>query len=82
MLAFFSASLTSLDLSENNLGGYYDRQKMKMIYTPEGTKAIGDALLVNGSLTKIDVRWNDLGDEGKAALSKAVEGRSSFELVL
>ena len=39
-------------------------------------------LAVSASLTKIDVRWNEMGDDGEAALQKAVEGRSGFELVL
>ena len=49
---------------------------------PEGAKALAPALAANGALTKIDVRYNELGDDGKAALRKAVEGRSGFELVL
>ena len=49
---------------------------------PEGAKALAPALLANGSLTKIDVRYNLLGDDGKAALRKVVEGRSGFELML
>ena len=34
------------------------------------------------SLTKLDARFNNLGDEGEAALRKAVEERSGFELKL
>ena len=47
-----------------------------------GAKHVTDMLGVNASLTKIDVRLNVLGDDGEAALCKAVEGRSGFELVL
>ena len=43
---------------------------------------IAALIKVNGTLTKIDVRCNLLDDDGKAALLKAVEGRSGFELVL
>ena len=39
-------------------------------------------LSVSGSLTKIDVRYNLLGDDGEAALRKVVEERSGFELML
>ena len=49
---------------------------------PEGAKALAPALAASGSLTKIDVRYNLLGDDGKAALRKVVEGRSGFELML
>ena len=36
----------------------------------------------NASLTRLTVWHNDMGEEGKAALRKAIEGRSGFELVL
>ena len=49
---------------------------------PEGAKALAPALLANASLTKVDVRKNGLGEEGKAALQKAVVGRLGFELEL
>ena len=40
---------------------------------------IGD----NGSMTRLDVRYNSLmGEEGKAALRGAIEGRSGFKLLL
>ena len=67
-------------LAHNLIGGYFEG--MDFISTPEGPKAIADALLANASLTKIDVSANVLGDDGKAALRKAVEGRSGFRLVL
>ena len=49
---------------------------------PQGAKSLAAYLAVSTSLTKIDVRSIALGDDGKAALRKAVEGRSGFELVL
>ena len=48
----------------------------------EGITAIADALKVTGSMTRLDVRGNLLGAEGKAVLRKATEGRSGFELLL
>ena len=39
---------------------------------------IGD----NASMTWLDVRHNLIGEEGKAALHEAIEGRSGFELLL
>ena len=79
----FNACIHSqLNLSFKAIGGYYDYSHRKVIYTPEGPKAIADALLVNGSLTSLDVRFNGLGDEGKDVVRKAVEGRESFDLKL
>ena len=41
-----------LNISFNSIGGYYENGNI--IPTPEGPKAIADALLVNTSLTKIE----------------------------
>ena len=51
-------------------------------YNAEGITAIADALRVSGSMTQLDVSLNSLGNEGKAVLRKAVEGRSGFKLLL
>ena len=74
--------LTSqLDLSSNQLCGL-DRYG-RGTYTAEGITAIADALKVTASMTRLDVRYNSrLGEEGKAALRKAIGGRSGFELLL
>ena len=61
--------LASLNISRNGVG-------------PEGAKSVAAMVAVTASLTKIDVRLNALGDDGKAALRKAVEGRSGFQLML
>ena len=45
-----------------------------------GVIALADALRVNGSLTKLELRVNYMGDEGKAIIRKAVEGREGFVL--
>jgi hypothetical protein len=48
-----------------------------------GALVLAELLLVSASLTKLDVRYNsNMGEEGMAALRKAVEGRSGVELVL
>ena len=49
---------------------------------PEGAKYVADMLLVNASLTKMDLGYNGLGDAGKDALQNAVKGRSGFKLEL
>ena len=48
----------------------------------EGAKAMAELLSFTGSLTRLDVRYNSLGEEGEAVLRKAAEGRSGFELKL
>ena len=63
----FSAVLTSLDLSLNELG-------------PEGGKAIAEALKSGKSvLTKLNVELNYLGDAEKQLLRDAVKGRKGFK---
>ena len=48
----------------------------------EGAKAMAEMASVMASLTKLVAYANNLGDEGEAALRKAVEGRAGFELML
>ena len=76
-----SPASAQLDLSDNSIGGYLD-DDYNFISTPEGPKAIADALLVCASMTRLNVEWNSLGKEGEAALREAIEGRSGFELQL
>ena len=57
--------------------------ELKYIDTMAGILAIADALHINASLTWLNVSFNHiLGEEGEAALRKAIEGRSGFELLL
>ena len=46
----------------------------------DGAKAIAEALKVNPVLTKLDLRWNTMGDAGKKAVRDAVKDRSGFVL--
>ena len=70
-----------LDLSSNSIGGYYEngRGYGKVIATPEGPKAIADALLVCASLTSLDVRFNSISGNGASQLSTAVLGNTKIE---
>ena len=72
---------SQLDLSVNALCGI-NHYTGAGTYTAEGIKAIADALKGNASMTWLDVKYNSLGKEGEAALRKAIEGRSGFELLL
>ena len=44
--------IVQIDLSHNEIGGYYDEDNNEMVYTPEGAKALADALRVNASITQ------------------------------
>ena len=63
-----------LDISDNKLTDY--GQDMS------GVKALADALSVNPSVSHLDARGNNLGDEGKAILREAVKDKLGFELLL
>ena len=62
-------NVEELDLSYNDIG-------------PDGAKAIAALCAVCASMTRLDVRWSSLGEEGEAALRKVIGGRSGFELLL
>ena len=63
-----------LDILKNRLTNY--GQDMS------GVKALADALSVNPSVSHLDARRNNLGDEGKAILREAVKEKPGFELLL
>ena len=71
-----------MDLSSNSIGGYYEngRGYGKVIATPEGPKAIADALRVCASVTHVDVRGNSIAGEGASSLSAAVLGNTMIEV--
>jgi hypothetical protein len=68
-----------LDLSRNQLCGVHEYGGT---YTAEGITAIADALRVNGALTMCDLRNNYVGEEGKALIRNAAEGKAGFKLHL
>jgi hypothetical protein len=81
-----TGGLTSLDLSGNQLCGvrinpnpYPNPFGDSGTYTAEGITAIADALRVNGSLTRVDVRRNKIAGDGAAQLSAAVLGNLKIE---
>ena len=41
---------------------------------------LAPAIAASSGLMSLDVRGNSLGDDGKAAIRKAVEGREGFNL--
>ena len=61
-------SLQTLSLNNNKIGD-------------EGAKALAPTIHDSASLTWFDARSNDLTADNMAALRKAVEGRSRFELL-
>ena len=78
-MAIFSPSW-QLNLSGNQLCGL-DRWGSGT-YNVEGITAIADALRVTPSLTRLNVKYNSLGDEGRAIISSAVQGKVDFDLSL
>ena len=50
--------------------------------TPTVAKSLAAYVAVSASLTSLNVEYNTMGEEGRAALRKAAEGRSGFELML
>ena len=62
-------SFTELNLQRKNIG-------------VEGGMVVAGLLPVMASLTRLEVKDNLLREEGEAALRKATEGRSGFELLL
>merc|ERR550514_419956 len=47
---------------------------------PKGAAALAAYAAISASLTKLELRVNSLGDEGKAAIKEAVSGKEGFEL--
>jgi len=69
-----TGALASVDLSGNHLTDYGRDMT--------GIKELAAALGVNGGLTKIDLRHNDLEEEGEASIRNAVQGKAGFQLEL
>ena len=46
--------MLQINLADNAIGGYYDYAEGEFISTPEGPKAIADAIRVSGSLSSIE----------------------------
>ena len=67
-----------LNLSRNEIGAYWTGSDW--VCTPEGPKAISDALSVNGSVTCVDVRDNGIEGEGASQLSAVVLANTKIEV--
>jgi hypothetical protein len=66
-----NGALTSLDISDNRLGGSYDG--FTLTATPEGPKAIADAIKDVGALTLLNLSSNSLKVEGAKIFAEAVK---------
>jgi len=71
-----------LNLSGNCLCGVRedDNGRQHGKYASEGIKAIADALRVNGALTRVDIRRNNISGGDAAQLSAAVLGNLKIEM--
>ena len=56
--------------------------KMTNLPHMSGLNALANALRVNGALTMCDLRDNYVGEEGKALICNAAEGKAGFKLHL
>ena len=84
VLTWALAPVSQLNLAGNKLCGVYIDNRtfeLKGTYTAEGIQAIADALKGNGALTRLDVRYNSMKDEGVKLLRDAVKGREGFILI-
>ena len=71
-----------LNLSNNSIGGYYPRDAQSeddFISTPEGAKAIAEALKVTASLTSLSLSQNPLGDEGVEVLAQGIKANKTLK---
>ena len=73
--------LRQLNLSNNRLCGVWvEYGTQKGNYITEGINAIADALCVNGALTSLELRGNQLGDNGWGAIFAAVCGNKDSKI--
>ena len=73
--------LRQLNLSNNRLCGVWvEYGTQKGNYITEGINAIADALRVNGALTSLELRGNQLGDNGWGAIFAAVCGNKDSKI--
>ena len=71
-----------MNLSNNRLCGVwveYGTQK-GINYITEGINAIADALRVNGALTSLELRGNQLGDKGWGEIFAAICGNNDSKI--
>jgi len=70
-----------LNLSNNRLCGVWvEYGTRKGNYITEGINAIADALRVNGALTSLELRGNQLGDKGWGAIFAAICGNKDSKI--
>jgi len=72
-----SALLTELNLSNNWLSGFWNDGLGRKVgtYNAEGINTIASALDINASLTSLDLQFNNLNADAKAAIISANEKR-------
>lgn len=56
-----------INLTENNIGGYYVHGSLHP--TPEGPRAIAEAIRATASITVVDIRYNELDVESATMLA-------------
>jgi Ran GTPase-activating protein (RanGAP) involved in mRNA processing and transport len=74
----FNITLTSLNLSSNCLGGFYDRGITRKIHWLQGAKAISSVLAVNKVLRILDLSGNLFDSDAAAILAHSISASSSL----
>ena len=67
-----------INLASNYIGGYYDTNQRKVLHTPEGPKAISDALRVSPSVTSVSLLGNRFDDATVEMLLNLKKAKSSL----
>jgi hypothetical protein len=79
-------TLTVLDLSDNEIGGYeeYDEDEDEEVFwaTPEGPAALADGLKANLSVQQLHVFGNALGQAGGEAFAEALKSNSTLDSIV
>ena len=73
-----NTTLTELNLSNNEVGGWYKHQTW---VTPEGPTALAEGLAANSSVTQVNVASNRLGTEGGKALADCLKTNTTITQV-
>lgn len=76
------AAVRRVVLSQDEEDMDEDVDEENFVSGPVDAILIANDVAVSASLTKLDVRYNDLGDEGEAAIKEAVHCKEAFKLLV
>jgi len=59
----------------------FDYRTIKYCFLSQGAACLARALRGNGSLKELDLRWNEVGDEGARAIRDSLDTNRSLTTV-